>query len=224
MNQEMERYLSKVRHWMFGMPRKTKLGIIEELRSHIVESAHAMGGPSAIEHVLREMDPPRKTAKMYKQIYGLSMPFKVLFVIIVIFLAIWTVPVWEVVNPNFSTTFIFLILIVFLFFVGSKAGKKMALVTGISAFITRFLILGLIAAAAGEHGVIQGGGMFAFLFASILLILIAYMPARTIEKWEERKFWYVPPAPPTETGSCPRCNAIIPFNAKFCSECGGRVY
>jgi hypothetical protein len=80
------------------------------------------------------------------------MLFKIFFVLTAIFLAIWTVPIWELVNSNFSTTFIFLILVVFLFYVGSRAGKRMALTLSISAIMTRFIIVGLIAAAAGEHG------------------------------------------------------------------------
>lgn len=224
MTQEMERYLKNVKRWMFGMPRKTKRGVIDELRSHIMESALAMGGPSAIETVLRGMDPPRKTAKRYKQIYGYGLLFKVIFVIIIIFLSIWTVPIWEVVNPDFSTTFVFLILIIVLFLVGSKAGKRMALFGGISAFITRFFILGVIVAIAGEHGIIQGGSGFAFFLSSVLLILVAYLPARTIEKWEERKTFDFPLPEPYETSNCPRCEAIIPVNSKFCSECGGRIY
>jgi len=224
MTQEMERYLKSVKRWMFGMPRKTKKGIIDELRSHITESALAMGGPSAIEAVLRVLDPPRKTAKRYKQIYGYGLLFKVLFVIIIIFLSIWTVPIWEVVNPDFSTTFVFLILIVVLFLVGSKAGKRMALIGGISAFMTRFIILGLIAAIAGEHGIVQGGSAFVFFLASVLLVIVAYLPARTLEKWEERKAFDFPLPEPYETSNCPRCDASIPSNAKFCLECGGRIY
>ena len=224
MTQEMERSLSRVKLRMFGMPRKTKKGIIEELRGHIIESANAMDGPAAIEDVVRDMDPPRKMAKMYKQIYGYGLLFKVFFVIVTIVLSILTVPVWEVVNPNFSTTFIFLILIVFLFLVGSKAGKRMGLAVGISAFLTRFIVLGLIAAAAGEHGIIQGGGTFVFFLSSILLVLIAYLPARSIEKWGEKKAWDLPLPQPYETENCPRCEAVIPANSKFCPECGGRVY
>jgi hypothetical protein len=224
MTQEIEGYLSSVKRWMFGMPRKVKKGIIEELRGHIMESAQVMGGPSAIESVVRGMEPPRKMAKRYKQIYGYGLFFKILFVIIIIFLSIWTVPVWEVAIPDFSTTFVFLILIVILFLVGSKAGKRMALVIGFSAFLTRFIVLGLIAAAAGEYGIIQGGGAFVFFLSSVLLVLIAYLPARTIEKWEERKAWDIPMPQPYETSNCPRCEAIIPVNSKFCQECGGRVY
>ncbi|UCF08756.1 MAG: zinc ribbon domain-containing protein [Thermoplasmata archaeon] len=204
MTQNMERYLSSVKLWMFGMPGKAKKGIVDELRAHIIDSSNAQGDPAAIGYVVSQMESPRKTAKRYKQIYGYGLPLKVLFVIITIFLSIWTVPIWEIVNPNFSTTFVFLLLIIFLFFVGSRAGKKMALTAGISALLTRFIILGLIAAALGEHGIIQGGGLFLFLLSSILLILVAYQPARTIEKWEQRRLWDVPfpypaqpvPAPP----------------------------
>jgi hypothetical protein len=188
----MEQYLSSVKLWMFGMPRKAKKGIIGELRAHIIDSSNAQGGPASIGYVVSHMESPRKTAKRYKQIYGYGLPLKILFVIITIFLSIWTVPVWEVVNPSFSTTFVFLLLIIFLFFVGSRAGKRMALVTGFSALFTRFIILGLIAAALGENAVVQGGGVFVFLLSSVFLILVAYLPARTIEKWEEKRAWDIP--------------------------------
>lgn len=224
MSQEMERYLSRVKFWMLSMPRKTKKGIIEELRNHIMESAQAMGGPDMEGAVVTGMDSPRKTAKRYREIYGYGLPIKILFMLVIIFLSIWTVPIWEVVNPNFSTTFIFLLLILLLFFVGSRAGKRMALVAGISALLTRLIVLGLITAAAGEHGIIQGGSAFVFLLASILLVVIAYLPARVIEKWEERGSFEVPLNQPPETRKCPRCDMDIPMQSKFCSECGGRIW
>jgi hypothetical protein len=238
MTQAMERYLSGVKLWMFGMPRKAKKGVVGELRAHIIDSANAQGGPAAIGYVVSQMESPRKTAKRYKQIYGYGLPLKILFVVITIFLSIWTVPVWEIVNPAFSTTLVFLLLIIFLFFVGSRAGKRMALTVGISALLTRFIILGLIAAALGENGIIQGGGVFVFLLSSILLILVAYLPARTIEKWEEKRAWDIPaasaphpyqtpyapqPYPNPQANTCPRCGTAIFGATKYCPECGARV-
>ncbi|UCG69695.1 MAG: hypothetical protein JSV09_01335 [Thermoplasmata archaeon] len=224
MTQETERYLSRVKLWMFSMPRKTKKGIIQELRSHIVESAQAAGGPEMEPSVIAEMDTPRKTAKMYKQIYGYGLPFRILFIFIVIFLSVLTVPVWEVANPDFSTGFMFLLLILVLFYVGSKAGKRMALGAGISAMLTRFIVLGIIVGLFGEHGIIQGGVGFLFFITSILLIPIAYLPARALQKWEEKGSYDLPPSNYTEMRSCPRCNAPIPTSSKFWLECGGRVY
>jgi hypothetical protein len=234
MTQEMERYLSRVRLWMFGMPRRIKKGIIDELRAHIMDASNAQGGPAMIEPIVAQMESPRRTARMYKQIYGYGLTLKLLFVLMTIFLSIWTVPIWEIVNPSFSTTLVFLLLIIFLFFVGSRAGKRMALTAGISALLTRFLILGLIAAALGESGVIQGGGVFLFLLSSILLILVAYLPARTIEKWEDRKAWDIPmrspyppyaqqPYPDTRARPCQRCGTAIFETTKYCPECGTRV-
>lgn len=234
MTQEMERYLSSVKLWMFGMPRKAKKGIINELRAHIIDTSNAQGGPAMIEPIVAQMESPRRTARMYKQIYGYGLPLKILFVLITIFLSIWTVPIWEIVNPSFSTTLVFLLLIIFLFFVGSKAGKRMALTAGIAALLTRFIILGLIAAALGENGVLQGGGVFVFLLSSILLILVAYLPARTIEKWEERKAWDIPLRSPTSpyaqqlypetrASPCKRCGTAIFETTKYCPECGTRV-
>lgn len=224
MSAEMERYLSRVKLWMFSMPRKARKGIIDELRSHIMDSAQALGGPEMVGEVLAGMDSPRKTAKMYKRIYGYGLPFKVLFVLATIFFSILTVPVWQVAVPSFNTNFWFLILIVLLFFVGSRAGKRMGLTVGISAFLTRLIVLGIIAGLFGERGVIQGGGMFAYFLASLLLIVIAYLPARSIEKWEERKAWDIPMTEPIEARECPRCSAAIPTDSKFCLECGGRVW
>ena len=75
-----------------------------------------------------------------------------------------------------------------------------------------------------EHGIIQGSGMLGFLLASVLLVLVAYIPARTIEKWEDRRAWDFPFAAPIETRGCPRCNAAIPSESKFCAECGSRIW
>jgi hypothetical protein len=224
MSSEMEAYLSKVRLWMFGMPKKAKNGIIDELRSHIMDSIQAIGGTSAIEAILEGMDSPRRTAKRYRSIYGFSLPFKILFVLITIFLSFWTVPIWEIVSPGFSTTFVFLVLLIFLLWVGIKAGKRMALVAGISSLLTRFIVLGIIVAAAGEQGVIQGGGVFAFLLASLLLIVCAYLPARTMEKWEERVGEGMSMMTPAQINACPRCHAPIPVQSKFCMVCGSRVF
>jgi len=252
MTQDMEQYLSRVRLWMFGMPRKAKNGIVNELRAHIIDSSNAQGGPASIGYIVSQMESPRRTANKYKQIYGYGLPLKILFVVITIFLAIWTVPIWEIVNPSFSTNFVFLLLIVFLFVIGSRAGKKMALVTGIAALLTRFIILGLIAAALGDFAVVQGGGVFVFLMASIFLILVAYIPARTIEKWEDKRAWDIPmqpasqaypspyapqpypnprpapqamysPPPNPPANSCPRCGTAIFITTKYCPECGTRV-
>lgn len=224
MSQEMERYLSKVKLWMFAMPGKARRGVIDELRSHIIDSAWALGGPEMAGQVVAGMDSPRKTAKGYKRIYGYGLPFKILFVLITIFLSVLTVPIWQVAIPNFNTNFWFLILILLLFFVGSRAGRRIGLLVGITAFLTRLIVLGLITAAVGEHGVIQGSGLFAYFLASLILIFIAYLPARTLEKWEERKAWDIPMVELNETRECPRCDATIPFNSKFCAECGGRVW
>jgi hypothetical protein len=224
MSQETERYLSRIKLWMFTMPKKARVGVVQELRTHIIESARALGGPSMEGSVISGMDSPRKTAKRYKAIYGYNMIFKILFVLFCIFLAIWTVPIWEVIFPSFSTSFIFLILVIYVFFVGSRAGKRMALMLSISAIITRLLIVGLIAAAAGDSGVIQGGGVFVYLLSSFLLIPIAYLPARVIEKWEERKYWPPPMPQAFETRPCPGCGIANPLQSKFCSECGTRVW
>jgi hypothetical protein len=224
MSQEVDRYLSKVKLRMFSMPRKAKKGIIEELRSHIVESAQSMGGPDMQGAVVSSMDTPGKTAKMYKKIYGYGLPFKIVFVILTIFIAIFTVPLWEIVNPNFSTTFVFLILIVYLFYIGSRAGKRMALTIGISACLTRFIILGLITAAAGDHVVVQGAGSAAYTWSTLLLIPIAYLPARVIEKWDAKGSHDLPDSVLQELRNCPRCHAEIPVSSKFCAECGGRVW
>ncbi|UCE36486.1 MAG: zinc ribbon domain-containing protein [Thermoplasmata archaeon] len=224
MTQETERYLSRVKLWMFSMPRKTRKGIIQELRSHIVESAQAAGGPEMESTVIAEMDSPRKAAKMYKQIYGYGLPFRILFIFIVIFLSILTVPVWELRFPDFSTGFMFLLLILVLFYIGSKAGKKMALGVGITAMLTRFIFLGLIASGLGEQGIIQGGGGFLFFLSSVLLIPISYLPARALQKWEEKGSYDIPPSNYNETRKCPRCEASISTTSKFCSECGGRVW
>jgi hypothetical protein len=174
--------------------------------------------------VIAEMDSPRRAAKTYKQIYGYGLPFRILFIFIVIFLSILTVPVWEVANPNFSTGFMFILLILVLFYVGSKAGKRMALGAGVSAMLTRFIVLGLIAGLFGEHGIVQGGGGFLFFLSSILLIPIAYFPARALQKWEEKGSYDLPPSVDIETRNCPRCNTPNPLSSKFCSECGGRIY
>jgi hypothetical protein len=190
MTQEMEHYLKNVKLRMFSMPGKAKKGVIQELRSHIMESAAAIGGPAMEGTIISQMDTPRRTAKRYKEIYGYNMLFKIFFVLICIFLAIWTVPIWELVNSSFSTTFIFL----------------------------------LIAAAAGEHGIIQGGGVFLFVLSSLLLIPIAYLPARVIEKWEERKYWPPPIPQQFETRPCPRCGLPNTLQSKFCNECGNRVW
>jgi hypothetical protein len=224
MTQETERYLSRVKLWMFSMPRKTRKGIIQELRSHIVESATAAGGPEMEASVISEMDTPRKAAKMYKQIYGYGLPFRILFIFIVIILSILTVPVWEVANPDFSTGFMFLLLIVVLFYIGSKAGKRMAFGAGVTAMLTRLILLGILAGLFGERGIIQGGAGFLFFITSVLLIPIAYLPARALQKWEERGSYDLPPANYTETRNCPRCNAPIPLSSKFCLECGNRIY
>ncbi len=223
-SQEMKRYLSRVKLWMLGMPRKAKKGIIDELYSHIMDSAMAIGGPGMVGSVVAGMESPRKTAKMYRKIYGYGLLFKILFVILTIILSILTVPTWQVFSPDFNTNFWFFLLILLVFFVGSRAGKRMALLVGITAFITRFIILGLIVAAVGKYGIVLGGEMFVFLLASLLLILVAYIPARTIEKWEERKAWDIPIPQPYETRGCPRCGADIPAQSKFCAECGGRVW
>jgi hypothetical protein len=207
---------------MFSMPKKARNGVINELRNHIMESAAVTGGPAMEGTVISQMDSPKKTAKRYKAIYGYNLIFKIIFVIIAIFLAIWTVPIWELVNPSFSTSFVFLILVIFLFYVGSKAGKRMAIMLSISAIITRLLIVGLIAAAAGDHGVIQGGGVFIYLLSSLLLIPIAYLPARVIEKWDEKKNWPIAPQV-LETRPCPRCGLPNPLQSKFCNECGNKV-
>ena len=100
----------------------------------------------------------------------------------------------------------------------------MALTLSFSAVLTRVLIVGLISAAAGEHGVAQAGGIFLFLFSSILLIPIAYFPARVVEKWDEKKYWMAPVAQPVETRPCPRCGLANSMNSKFCNECGSRVW
>ncbi len=185
----LDGYLGKVNMHLLGIPSDARAGILAELRDHMEVQASEVGTTPDSYIMDRTIKPesPKKVAKRYKGVYGYSNLFKVLFAIVGIILGIATIPVWELVSPGFSSSFWLLVLIVYLYWVGTRAGKRVGFAVGLAVALSRLVLLSIIATALTPQGAILDSGLaFAFGLTSLILVFIGFIPGEARKKWKER--------------------------------------
>jgi len=186
----VERYLADVGRNLFGMDRRVKEDIINELRTHILDSGNAH--PQGVEGVLREMKSPKEIASEYKDLYGYGTVVKVAFLIPIIIVAALSVPMPQYFGPErfdpYAVANLFLLLtVVVIIWASAVAGKQLGMVAGATACVTRFLVLGV--ALTTGNIVADAGPLNLALFgiASIALVAVGYIPGERKEKWKSRE-------------------------------------
>jgi hypothetical protein len=181
-----EAYLRDVSSRLTGMDSRVKSDVIMELKAHIADLVRANGGN--IQAAMMNLEPPADVAKRYKQLYGYGTPFKVLFILTAAALAVPTLPVLqirgeEVMIPVLISLIFLSILVVLLFFVAVKAGRRVGLLAGLIACFTRLGVFGLLILAGGEDIVLQGGGVGLLVVVSFLLIFVGFIPGEAKARW-----------------------------------------
>lgn len=185
---DLDAYMGKVNRHLLGLPSNARAGILAELRDHL-DSQFAQRGaalPEMFESGISKLEPPRKVAKRYKKLYGYSLAFKILFAIAGVLLGIATIPVWEIAAPGYNSTLAFILLLAYLYWVGTRAGKRMGLAVGALAAMTRLFLLAIIAAALSGQGFVDGGPAFAYFLTSLMLVFIGYVPGEARKRWKDR--------------------------------------
>ena len=92
---ELDAYMGKVNRHLLGLPSNARAGIMAELRDHLHSQFEERGAapPEVFESGISKLESPRKVAKRYKMLYGYSLLFKILFVVVGALLAIATIAV-----------------------------------------------------------------------------------------------------------------------------------
>lgn len=177
--EEVERYLADMNKALFGMDKKTREGIVAELRSHISES---LADGASSEETIKNLEHPRSLARRYKQIYGYGTLFNILFSMDAIILAIIAVPYFPYLGyePYYSLLFAFAIVSVGT--AGLFCGKKVGLAVGIASTTARILSFATIYLLSDDL-FLRTDDALAFVIVSMIFIPVGYGIGRAKEKW-----------------------------------------
>ena len=175
------RYLADVEKAMFGMDKKTKNGIISELRSHISD---AIADGQSPENVIADLEDPKQIAKRYKDVYGYGLHFNLIFIALGVLLAITAVPRFPYVGeePVFSGLFALAIIVVGL--AGYLGGKNIGLAAGIAAFAARVISFFLVQSMSADEIITRTDDQIAMILASVILIVAGWGMGKAKEKWQ----------------------------------------
>ena len=177
-------YLEQVRRAMSGMEPGVRDDILRELRSHIAESTAANGGN--VNASLGAIGSAEDVGRRYRELYGFSRLYKVLFAIIAFVLAIPSVPVLtagpESLSP-YALSILFLIVVaVWILWVSVAAGSQAGILAGVAAMISRFAAFGIAAITlVGAETTANGLGLL--IVVSVMLVLLGWIPGTAKKAW-----------------------------------------
>jgi hypothetical protein len=183
-----DEYVARVRRGLVGMDGRVRDDIVKEIRAHLADSEAADGGRAG--DALARMGPPAQVARGYKDLYGYGLPFKVLFVLVAVVLAIPSVPVLAAGEGGllpYDLSLPFLgALAAWLVWLGARGGSTLGLVAGLGAFAARIGTLA-VAAASLPGATAAGGGAALFLLAGGVLVLLGWLPGTARRAWSGPK-------------------------------------
>ncbi len=182
-------YLAEVGSAMAGMDLGVRKDILEELRSHLADSAAANGGDMG--RAIQGMGPPVRVGREYRAVYGYSAGYKVVFAFVAIALAILTLPVLQGTTapsgvpdymPNLFALPFLVALVAWLLWVSVAAGSRAGLYAGLGAAVARVTAaLALVLAPSG--GLLTADGLAILVLSSALLALVAWLPGTAKKAW-----------------------------------------
>ena len=181
----IDAYLTEVHRGLGGMDPVVRKDILLELRSHLTDSVGANGGN--LSAAIQALGDPASVARRYRELYGYSSSYRVLFYAIAGIVAAFTVPVLFVgeagIFPFFVSAIFLSVEFIFLIWVSTAAGNRAGLLSGVVAVVGRLAGFGGAVAANRETFLITPEGLAAFVLVSLLLIFVGWIPGKAKQAW-----------------------------------------
>ncbi|HTD81207.1 MAG TPA: hypothetical protein VK723_03545 [Thermoplasmata archaeon] len=182
----VDAYLRQVQRGLGGMDPHVREDILKELRSHLADSLSANGGNvSAATDALGD---PVSVARRYRELYGYSSSYRLLFYAVAGVVGILTVPVLvageESVFPYFLSSIFVASEFVFLIWISVMAGNRAGLLAGVWGVLGRMAGLGVAIAANRESFLITADGLGAFLLVCLLFLFVGWIPGKARQAWQ----------------------------------------
>src|SRR5436190_15048561 len=182
----VDAYLRQVQRGLGGMDPHVREDILKDLRSHLADSLSANGGNvSAATDALGD---PVSVARRYRELYGYSSSYRLLFYAVAGVVGILTVPVLvageESVFPYFLSSIFVASEFVFLIWISVMAGNRAGLLAGVWGVLGRMAGLGVAIAANRESFLITADGLGAFLLVCLLFLFVGWIPGKARQAWQ----------------------------------------
>src|SRR3989442_5270518 len=125
----IDAYLTAVHRGLGGMDPGVRKDILLEVRSHLTDSVGANGGN--VGAAIQTLGDPESVARRYRELYGYSSSYRLLFTAVAGIVGAFTVPVLFVgqagIFPFFVSAFFLSIEFIFLILVSTTAGIRVRL-------------------------------------------------------------------------------------------------
>ena len=182
----VDAYLRQVQRGLGGMDPHVREDILKELRSHLADSLSANGGNvSAATDALGD---PVSVARRYRELYGYSSSYRLLFYAVAGVVGILTVPVLvaveESVFPYFLSSIFVASEFVFLIWISVMAGNRAGLLAGVWGVLGRMAGLGTAIAANRGSFLITADGLGVFLLVCLLFLFVGWIPGKARQAWQ----------------------------------------
>ncbi len=186
-----DEYLAQVGAAMTGMDPRVRKDILDELRSHLADSAAANGGD--VGRAIQAMGPAVRVGREYRALYGYSTGFKAVFALVAAGLAALTLPVLGgTTSPSGIPDYLpnvlalpFLVLVIgWLLWVSAQAGSRAGLWAGLAACVARISFAAALILAA-PTGIVTRDGLVVLVLSSALLVLVGWLPGTAKRAWSK---------------------------------------
>jgi len=199
---EIEDYLRRLLKKMRFMSKKNKVNILDEVRSHLHESAVDLGGinPKNAMVAISNYGDPREISKSYKRMYGYGKFISVFFILLGFVLGIFTIPIsapalkQELITFNNVCLIGSLSVTVLLFLVillsGVKFGRWTGMFVGLAAFVSRGLTMLVITNLPLPEKIeimASGGPCFFFIIVSAMMPVAGFVAGRVFIKYNKKE-------------------------------------
>jgi len=198
---EIEDYLKRLRKKLRFMSKRNKGNILDEVRSHLHESAVDLGGlnkNNAMVAIANYGD-PKEISKSYKRMYGYGKFLSVVFIILGFILGILTVPLTapalkkELMTFNniclFGTFFVTILLFFIIIISGVKFGRWTGMFVGVAAFASRGLTMAVVTNLPLPEKiefVASSGPCFFFIIVSLMMPVAGFVAGRVFIKFKKK--------------------------------------
>lgn len=187
----IDEYLAQVGSAMTGMDPRVRNDILQELRTHLTDSAAANGGDTV--RAIGAMGAATRVGREYRRLYGYSRGYTLLFAVIAATLAAFTLPVFQGgiassgipdYTPNLLALPFLIMVVLWLFWVSVQAGARAGLLAGIGSFVARVGAASLL--TLSSSGVlVTADGVAVLLVSSALLVLLGWLPGTAKKAWSK---------------------------------------
>ena len=185
----VDEYLDRVGGAMAGMDPAVRKDVLDELRSHLADSAAANGGDAA--RAIDAMGSAERVGREYRSLYGYSAGYKAVFAAVAAAFGVLTLPVLQGTTapsgiPDYTTNLIalpFLVVLVgWLLWVSVAAGSRAGLLAGVVAFGAR-VAAALVLILVPSGGIATLDGLAVLVLSSALLVLVGWLPGTAKKTW-----------------------------------------